>query len=342
MDNESILKLRKTIVANSDSYPLNTDIRLTCKGKELTDSRFTIKEYGVSNLDVITTLARKNDSSNDIEMNQDSIKYQSQPLIGMYFSKLFNLLDLEEKYSKQIFDLLGKIPTDKQCISMIVELRSDCPEPWKEKLCTFSSFKFLYFLEIIYFKCRDESGSWILKTRESGMFKFLVDQFYRNDLFLDKNLRLVSNKMCLEQVLVLLNGMVRNTTIEYKDSRKLFENGIDLLLICYKNGIETDKIDSLIAKSMLDIIFCDQVFSQNKNEWNKNVKDTDFLFQILVTSKKPLFKKSVEECLLKNSDHVGISLTITLLRIVTKNDLNPYIDSCENLFSLLCDLLQYF
>ncbi|CAG8436597.1 9374_t:CDS:10 [Diversispora eburnea] len=275
---ETVLSLRQKIASRVGvSRPGN--IRLITSGKELPNESNTmsLKKLKIIDRQVFMVMKRNTDGKNGqdsdkIELPLDEEITESDLPINMlskYIDQFFSMLELDETYSSQIWDLLMRLPTNSRSLAALKSLET--PVNWEEILVPRSPFRLLYALQIIDWLLRgsDEysnSDEWSKLFVDNGGLEYLLSlltlQESSANLKTIAHQNSVTKRACLGLLLKVISFLAVDESLVNVDVFKRFESKIliekllDIVGQCVDPSQKQVNEDLTIIRHSMKLLTC--------------------------------------------------------------------------------------
>ncbi|CAG8488554.1 749_t:CDS:10, partial [Cetraspora pellucida] len=377
---ETVLSLRQK-VASRIGAPRPGSIRLFFSGKELhlEDNATTLKKLKVVDRQAFMATKRASDARNGqdnerAEISSDEEITESDLPINMlskYIDQFFSMLELEETYSAQIWDLLMRLPTHAGSLSALKSLMA--PVQWDELLIYRSPFRLLYALQILDWLLRggDETTNgdeWSILFVENGGLDYLLSlltmQGAANDIenFTGDHQKSVTKRACLGLLLKVIgffavdNSPTSSEVFRRFDSNALIAKLIDIIGKCVDPSQYQVDEDLIIIQHSMKLLSClclrdESALSsfiefQGLREW---------LMSALVRCRSEEARNLLEQSLLQFCEEITNNATFdgalvrlppsleTFLALLWSflPDVENYVDTSKEYFELMGHLMPY-
>ncbi|RIB07257.1 hypothetical protein C2G38_2252726 [Gigaspora rosea] len=377
---ETVLSLRQK-VASRIGAPRPGIIRLFFSGKELQieDNATTLKKLKVVDRQVFMATKRPSDARNSqdnekTETSSDEEITESDLPINMlskYIDQFFSMLELEETYSAQIWDLLMRLPTHAGSLSTLKSLMA--PVRWEELLIYRSPFRLLYALQILDWLLRggDETTSgdeWSILFVENGGLDYLLSlltmQSSANYIenFADDHQKSVTKRACLGLLLKVIgffaidNSPTSSEVFRRFDSNTLIAKLIDIIGKCVDPSQNQVDEDLIIIQHSMKLLSClclrDESALSNFIEFQGL---REWLMSALVRCRSEEARNLLEQNLLQFCEEIAKNVTFdgalvrlppsleTFLALLWSflPDVENYVETSKEYFELMGHLMPF-
>ncbi|PKY49535.1 hypothetical protein RhiirA4_405561 [Rhizophagus irregularis] len=374
---ETVLSLRQKIASRVGSTRPGM-IRLITSGKELnTDQNgMTLKKLKVVDRQSFMAMKRTTDIKNGLESDKaedtaEEITQSDLPInmLSKYIDQFFLMLELDEAYSSQIWDLLMRLPTHIKSMEALKSL--EIPVKWEELFVNRSPFRLLYSLQILNWLLRDgdetQSGpEWSMRFVENGGLDYLLSLLMVRGSANDSNnivncqQNSVTKRACLGLLLKVIsyfavdNSSVSSTVFQRFESNALITKLIDIIGYCVDPSHKQVGEDLIIIRYAMKLLLClclreDSALSSfveysNLREW---------LITALVACRSEEARNLMSQMLLQFCQDIAESSNALSNQLPTSlesflsllwsflPDVENYVDTSKEYFELMGNLMHF-
>ncbi|CAG8438368.1 11338_t:CDS:10 [Funneliformis caledonium] len=371
---ETILSLRQKIASRVGSTRPGM-IRLITSGKELNADQngMTLKKLKVVDRQSFMAMKRNTDVKNGLDSDKtgDTITQSDLPInmLSKYIDQFFLMLELEETYSSQIWDLLMRLPTHMKSMDALKVL--DIPVKWQELFVNRSPFRLLYSLQILNWLLRDgdetQSGpEWSMRFVENGGLEYLLSLLIIRDAsvnddcenIINSQQNSVTKRACLGLLLKVIsyfavdNSSVSSIVFQQLDSKVLIAKLINIIRHCVDPSQKQVGEDLTIIRYSMKLLSC--LCLRDTSALASFVEYSDlreWLITALVACESEEARNLVSQMLLQFckdiaeiavSDQIPASLESFLSLLWSfLPDVENYVDSSKEYFELMGNLMHF-
>nr|CAG8463916.1 13478_t:CDS:10 [Entrophospora candida] len=288
---ETVLALRQKI-ASRIGEAKSSQIRLITAGKEVCpeSNGLTLKKLKIVDRQSFMAMKRNNEGKfgqeNDrVEENLEELVESDLPInvLSKYIDQFFQMLELEETYSSQIWDLLMRLPTNNTFLNALKTLET--PVNWDDLLVLRSPFRLLYALQIVDWLLRggdderSQSGSdWCMRFTQNQGLDYLIKLFITLDttersssntsvsdddeVEIKDHHKILTKKACLGLLLKIISFFAIDNTIESadifksSDSKSLISKLIEIIGKCVDPSQNQVEDDLTIIRHSMKLLSC--------------------------------------------------------------------------------------
>ncbi|CAI2172590.1 20242_t:CDS:10, partial [Funneliformis geosporum] len=376
---ETILSLRQKIASRVGSTRPGM-IRLITSGKELNADQngMTLKKLKVVDRQSFMAMKRNTDVKNGLDSDRtgdtatEEITQSDLPInmLSKYIDQFFLMLELEETYSSQIWDLLMRLPTHMKSMEALKILET--PVKWQELFVNRSPFRLLYSLQILNWLLRDgdetQSGpEWSMRFVENGGLDYLLslliirDSSVNDDCenIINSQQNSVTKRACLGLLLKVIsyfavdNSSVSSIVFQQLDSKVLIAKLINIIRQCVDPSQKQVGEDLTIIRYSMKLLSC--LCLRDASALASFVEYSDlreWLITALVACESEEARNLVSQMLLQFckdiaeiavSDQIPASLESFLSLLWSfLPDVENYVDSSKEYFELMGNLMHFF
>ncbi|CAG8519826.1 15599_t:CDS:10 [Acaulospora morrowiae] len=277
---ENLLSLRQKI-ASRIGVSRPGSIRLITSGKELFNESNTmsLKKLKITDRQVFMVMKRPTDGKS----TQDSDKMESPideeitesdlpvNMLSKHIDRFFSLLELDESYSSQIWDLLMRLPTNSRSLDTLKSLDSSLH--WEDILVSRSPFRLLYALQIIDWLLRggdefNDGDEWSKRFVKSGGLEYLLSLLIQDSsannikTIIEGYQNSVTKRACLGLLLKIIsflavdNSPVNVDVFKRFESQALVEKLIEIVRKCVDPSQKQVNEDLTIIRHSMKLLTC--------------------------------------------------------------------------------------
>ncbi|CAG8541215.1 3475_t:CDS:10 [Ambispora gerdemannii] len=279
---ETILALRHKIGAKIKLSQPGV-IRLITGGKEYhhDSNGSTFQELKINDGAVFICIRRRSEVEDAQETEKlepkanEEVNEADMPvnILSKYVDQFFVMLQLEEEYASQIWDLLMRLPTNTRILNSLKTL--EAPVEWNTLLDSQSPFRLLYALQIVDWLLRggDEQLSafeWSRKFMENGGHDHLLAILIKRDQTtndsenaLIEHQKSVIKRACLGLLLKVIDYFIssENSTMDGQffmriDKSDLISRLLEIVGKCIDPSLKQVDEDVIIIKYANKLLYC--------------------------------------------------------------------------------------